>query len=128
MIKIRENNKFKIIDGTKINDLTKENNTLLNKFKCFYNTALNGVWCHNKSFGTKADYEFGTDTGMTSQFYIDEGYLCLSCYGHGGMSSFMFDESNIKTAKEKEDVECMRYTVSFLNTLHEEGIIENPHK
>lgn len=51
MIKINSRSRFKILDSSKIEQLTEDNILLLGKYPCFFNHAIGGAWCHNKDFG-----------------------------------------------------------------------------
>lgn len=125
-MQIKSENKYKLNEGKLLAYLDGKNNTLLKRFSLFWNTALNGVWCHNKSFGTPDDYTFGSDVGMTSQFYIEEGYMSLSCYAYGGMTGLEFNALDIDEVSNEEEKSLMVYTINYLEQLFEADIIERP--
>lgn len=126
MIEIKVNNKFKIVDASKLRNLSEGDSVLLGEYNCFYNTALGGIWCHNKSFGDKDDYEYGSFNSMTSQFFVDKGYVSVSCSALGDVCSFTFSERDVEKAESLVDEQCMNYTIDYLKHLYKEGIIEKP--
>lgn len=125
MIKIHKETKFKLIDYKPIEFLTEDGRILLDKYKCFYNIAIGGMWCHNKDFELNGPYKFSLDYEMTSQFDLEDGYLYVQCYADGGMAWFMFDEDNIKNMSGVEK-DCAEYTINYLRDLEQAGIIEIP--
>lgn len=123
-MKIKQNNRFKIKNIEFIRQL-KEGNKLVDKYKVFINDAMGGIPCHNRSFGSKEDFEYGSNYEVLSQFYAEKGYMELSCCAFGGMCGFTFDTDEIssKTMNNLER-ECAGYVQNYINNLAKAGIIE----
>lgn len=126
-MKIKQNNRFKIKNIELIRQL-KEGDKLADKYKVFINDAMGGIPCHNRSFGSKADFEYGLDYEVLSQFYADKGYMELSCCAYGGMCGFTFDTDEIRTGNMNNlECECAGYVQNYINNLVKAGIIEVEH-
>lgn len=123
-MKIKQNNRFKIKNIEFIRQL-KEGEKLADKYKVFINDAMGGIPCHNRSFGSKADFEYGSNYEVLSQFYADKGYMELSCCAFGGMCGFTFDTDEISTGNMNNlERECAGYVQNYINDLVKTGIIE----
>ncbi|MDK6788140.1 hypothetical protein QP330_09845, partial [Actinotignum timonense] len=63
-----------------------------------------------RSFGSKANFEYGLNCEVLSQFYADKGYMELSCCVYGGMCGFTFDTDEISTGNMSNlERECAGY-------------------
>ncbi|MED5840687.1 hypothetical protein [Streptococcus anginosus] len=108
-MKIKQNNRFKIKNIELIRQL-KEGDKLSDKYFIFINDAMGGIPCHNRSFGSKADFEYGPNYEVLSQFYADKGYMELSCCAFGGMCGFTLDTDEISTGNTNNlERECAGY-------------------
>lgn len=121
-MKITKRNRFQIIDDTKLKQL-KDGDLLLNKYPVFFNRAIGGVFCHNKAWGTKEDFEYGSNMDMASSFKLDKGFVEISCSCLGGMCYLTFDEEEIEFTKNKQEKELKMYVIKYIKDLHKAGII-----
>lgn len=88
----------------------------------FDENPATGRLTYRKGFGDKADYTYGTDTGVIAQ--INGTKLVIECYAYGGMTGLTFDETD-KKAKPKNAIDdCINFTLSMVKKLIKAGLIE----
>ncbi|MDU1176306.1 MAG: hypothetical protein E6987_01735 [Peptoniphilus harei] len=125
MIKVTKENKYKVLKP----ELFKEGETLLGKYPLFWtNTAMTPTHiCFVKSFGTKDDIVFGTSNTTWLGFNPESNELKLHCTSYGGLAGFVFSEEDLKRkdlSLSKNDIDCMKFTITLIENLQEQGIIE----
>ena len=84
------------------------------------NEAIPGYNRHY-SFGTKDDYQYGTDCGFSIGIEDeDDAVVVLDTYSYGGMKGFAFSEADINQTHNKKEREMMKTCIALIKQLSEE--------
>lgn len=86
----------------------------------FVYVPTSGKFIHSKTFGSRADKMYGTDTSVRFAI-LEDGTLEFSASAYGGMTWLLFDPDNIGKGSEL-DRETMEYGVKVLRKLQAERI------
>lgn len=99
---------------------------LLGKYELWENNAMNPTHiCHNKTFGTKEDFEYMSFNSFWCGFNTENHEIRIECSSYGGMCGFEFTKDDLKEPDlSKIDRDCMKYTFIFIDDLKENGVIE----
>lgn len=118
MIKIDKETFFKVLKPEAFN---------LESGVCGYglweNTALaNLTLVHSKGFGK--GYYGGSWASVWAGFDTVTQELKVHCNTYEDMTWLFFDESGINEIENEDDLECAKYTINFIKTLADNGVIE----
>lgn len=107
-------------------ELFKKDTKLLGKYSLWENKAITPTHiCHLRSFGSKADFDLGTDCSFWMGFNTKENTLKIQCDSYGGTCEFEFTKDDLKRLDlYTNERNCIEYTFELIDELIKEKIIE----